>query len=74
MTYGETDLFTQVETSWILVAALIAMDTALQAGWHLANARHGGAALDEARAIRRLCMDVAEKSGINWRDPIPEVY
>ncbi|KAF7790981.1 hypothetical protein EIP86_001940 [Pleurotus ostreatoroseus] len=73
MTYNETDVLSQVEVSYILVAALIAMDTPRQIAWHLANAQHGGASLDEAKAVRQISMKVAEVSGIKWRDAVPEV-
>ena len=73
ITYGATDVLTQVEVSYILVAALICMDTPRQIGWHLANAQHGGATLDEARAIRQISTEVAENSGIQWRHAIPDV-
>ena len=73
MTYNETDVLSQVEVSYILVAALIAMDTPRQIGWHLANAQHGGASVEEAKAIRQIAMEVAEKSGIKWRDSVPEI-
>ena len=73
MLYGQTDLFTQVEVSYILVASLIAMDTPRQIGWHLTNAQHGGATAEETNAIRRISMEVAEVSGVKWRDGVPEV-
>lgn len=73
ITYGATDVLSQVEVSYILVAALIAMDTSRQIGWHLANAQHGGATREEAAAVRQIAMEVAEKSGIRWRDGVPEL-
>lgn len=73
MTYNETDVLSQVEVSYILVAALIAMDTPRQIAWHLVNAQHGGASLEEAKAVRDISMRVAARSGIQWRDAVPEV-
>lgn len=73
MTYGETDVLSQVEISYILVTALISMDTPRQIAWHLANAQHGGATLEEAKAVRQISMEIAEKSGIKWRDAVPDV-
>ncbi|THG98039.1 hypothetical protein EW026_g4077 [Hermanssonia centrifuga] len=74
ITYGSTgDLLSQVEVSYILVAALISMDTPRQIAWHLANAQHGGATLQEAQAIRQITMEVAEKSGIRWKEAVPNV-
>lgn len=73
ITYGGLDVLTQVEISYILVAALISMDTPRQIVWHLANAQHGGATLEEVKAIRRISMEVAERSGIKWKDSVPEI-
>lgn len=73
ITYGATDVLSQVEISYVLVAALISMDTPRQIGWHLANAQHGGASLEEAKAIRQISIEVAEKSGIKWKDAVPEI-
>ncbi|KAI0759516.1 hypothetical protein BC629DRAFT_1584329 [Irpex lacteus] len=73
ITYGATDVLSQVEISYILVAALIAMDTPRQIGWHLANAQHGGASLEEARGVRQISIKVAERAGVQWRNAIPEV-
>ena len=73
ITYGATDVLSQVEVSYVLVAALISMDTPRQIGWHLANAQHGGASVEEAKAVRQIAMEVAEKSGIKWRDAVPEI-
>ena len=73
ITFVATDVLSQVEVSYVLVSALISMDTPRQIGWHLANAQHGGASVEEAKAIRQIAMEVAEKSGIKWRDSVPEI-
>ncbi|KAI0831655.1 hypothetical protein BC628DRAFT_538309 [Trametes gibbosa] len=73
VTYGGTDALTQVESTYAIVAALIAVDAPRQVGWHLANARHGGAALDEARAVRRIAMEVAQLVGVAWKGGVPDV-
>ena len=73
MTYGETDVLSQVEISYILVTALISVDTPRQIAWHLANAQHGGASLQEAKAVRQISIEVAGKSGIKWRQEVPDV-
>ncbi|KAJ3548264.1 hypothetical protein NM688_g5319 [Phlebia brevispora] len=73
MVYGQTDILTQVETSYILVAGVIGMETPRQFGWHLANTRHGGASLQEAKAVRQICIEVAEHAGVQWKEPIPDV-
>ncbi|PCH38586.1 hypothetical protein WOLCODRAFT_88179 [Wolfiporia cocos MD-104 SS10] len=73
ITYGGTDILTQVETSYVVVAALIAVDAPRQIVWHLANAQNGGATLEEARAVREIAMKVAEVSGVKWENGVPEV-
>lgn len=49
------------------------MDTPRQIGWHLANAQHGGASREEAQAVRQISIEVAEKSGIKWKEGVPEL-
>ncbi|OJT13010.1 hypothetical protein TRAPUB_10419 [Trametes pubescens] len=71
--YGGADVLTQVESSYAIVAALIAVDAPRQVGWHLANARHGSASLEEARAVRRIAMEVAQLVGVTWKNGVPEV-
>lgn len=73
ITYGATDVLSQVEVSYVMVAALISMDTPRQIIWHLANAQHGGASREETGAVRQIAIEVAEKSGVKWRDGIPEL-
>jgi len=73
ITYGGTDVLTQVETSYAIVAALIAIDAPRQITWHLANAQNGGATLEEAKAVREIAMRIAEKAGVKWKDGVPEV-
>jgi len=62
-----------METSYALVAALIAGDTPLQIGWHMSNARRVGASLEEAQAVRQTSIDVAKFCGVRWIHSIPEV-
>ncbi|KZT04570.1 uncharacterized protein LAESUDRAFT_657584 [Laetiporus sulphureus 93-53] len=73
ITYGGTDVLTQVETTYAIVAALIAVDAPRQVGWHLANAQHGGATREEAKAVREIAMKVAEQAGVKWQDGVPDV-
>jgi len=56
-----------------MVASLIASDCPLQIGWHLANARRGGATLEEVRAARLIAMLVSEKVGVKWKAGVPEI-
>jgi hypothetical protein len=73
LTYGFDSVLSPLETSYTLVAALIAGDTPRQITWHLDGARRTGATLDEARAARKISMEVATAAGVTWRDGVPEV-
>jgi hypothetical protein len=71
--YGHTDIISSLETSYILIAALIAGDTPQQITWHLDGAQRAGATLDEIRAVRELSIEVAKFSGVQWRHSVPQV-
>jgi len=71
--YGYQSYLSQVESSYTMVAALIAFDTPRQIGWHLSNARRGGATLEELKAVRTIAMEVSEKVGIKWKAGVPEI-
>ncbi|GLB35496.1 putative saccharomyces cerevisiae YJR111C [Lyophyllum shimeji] len=73
LTYGYTDILSPLETSYTLVAALIASDSPRQIQWHLDGARRRGATYEEVQAVRTISMEVAKVSGITWRDGVPEV-
>lgn len=73
LVYGHTSVLTPVETSYVLVASIIAADTPLQINWHLAGARRQGASLEEVKAIRQIAMESAALAGVSWRDGVPEV-
>lgn len=66
-------MLSQVETSYVIVAALIAVDAPRQIVWHLANAQNGGATLEEAKAVREIAMKVSQKAGVKWKSGVPEV-
>jgi len=71
--YGHTDIISSLETSYTLVAALIAGDTPQQIAWHLDGAQRAGATLDEVWAVRELSVEVAKFSGVQWRHTVPQV-
>ena len=71
MVYGQTDILTQVETSCVLTAAIIGMDTPRQFQWHFANIMHGGGSVEQATAVRQICLDVADRAGFKWKNTIP---
>ncbi|KDQ59667.1 hypothetical protein JAAARDRAFT_33236 [Jaapia argillacea MUCL 33604] len=73
LTYGFTPILSPLETSYTLVAALIAGDTPRQIAWHLGNAQRNGATLEEVRAVRTIAMEVAEACGVKWKEGVPEV-
>ncbi len=56
-----------------MVGALIAVDTPRQIGWHLDNARRGGASLEQIRAVRQIAICASQNAGVRWRNVIPEV-
>ncbi|KAI1791489.1 hypothetical protein LXA43DRAFT_417851 [Ganoderma leucocontextum] len=73
MTYGGTDVLSAVELIYVMVAALIAVDAPRQVGWHLDNARRAGASLAEARAVRRIALDVAARADVRWKGDVPDI-
>ena len=70
---GYTEILDQLETSYVLVGSLIAVDTPSQIGWHLDNARRGGASLEQIRAVRQIAICASQSAGVRWRNVIPEV-
>jgi len=71
--YGHTEILDQLETSYILVGSLIAVDTPRQIGWHLDNACRGGASLEQIRAVRQIAISASQSAGVRWRNVIPEI-
>ncbi|KAL5490695.1 hypothetical protein ACEPAI_5529 [Sanghuangporus weigelae] len=71
--YNGLKVLGQRDTSYAIVAALIAMDTPRQIDWHLSNCRRGGASYDEVCAVRYIAIQVASVCGVKWRDGVPEV-
>jgi hypothetical protein len=56
-----------------MIAALIASDTPKQIGWHLTGAVRNGARVSEVQAIRRISIEVAQASGVVWKNEIPDI-
>ncbi len=73
LTYGYTDILSPLETSYVLVASLIASDTPLQINWHLDGARRNGATLDEVKAVRLIAVEAASAAGVRWKHAVPDV-
>ena len=61
------------ETSYTLIAALIASDTPTQIRWHLAGARRNGGSVEQVRAVREMAMRVANAAGVKWKGEVPDV-
>jgi hypothetical protein len=70
--FGHNSVLSQAETSYSLVASLIAGDTPRQIGWHLAN-RRGGASLEQLQAVRLIAMEASSKAGVQWKAGVPEI-
>jgi hypothetical protein len=73
ITYSNFEILSPLETSYALVASLIAGDTPQQIAWHLDGARRGGATLEEAQAVRKIAMEVASHVGVRWQQGVPEI-
>ncbi|EDR10888.1 uncharacterized protein LACBIDRAFT_315847 [Laccaria bicolor S238N-H82] len=73
ITYSNFEILSPLETSYALVASLIAGDTPQQIAWHLDGARRGGATLEEAQAVRKIAMEVASHAGVRWQEGVPEI-
>ncbi|KAK0432676.1 hypothetical protein ARMSODRAFT_962234 [Armillaria solidipes] len=72
-TYGYFGALSAAETSFTMVAALIANDTPRQVDWHLKGSLRNGATLDEVKAVRQISLDVARASGVVWKNEIPDI-
>lgn len=71
--YGHTEVLPALETSYTLVASLIAGDTPLQIGWHLDGARRRGATVEQARGVRAIAIEVGQRCGVVWSHEVPAV-
>jgi endoribonuclease Dicer len=71
--YGHTEVLPALETSYTLVASLIAGDTPLQISWHLNGARRRGATVEQVKGVREISIAVAQRCGVVWSNEVPEV-
>jgi alkylhydroperoxidase/carboxymuconolactone decarboxylase family protein YurZ len=62
-----------METSFAMIAALVAMDAPRQIGWHLEGAMRNGATKEEVRAVRAIAMRISKATGIVWKEDIPDI-
>ncbi|KAK0452755.1 AhpD-like protein [Desarmillaria tabescens] len=72
-TYSFFDILSPAETSFAMVAALIANDTPRQIDWHLQGSLRNGATLEEVKAVRQIAIEVAMASGVKWKNAIPDI-
>ncbi|KAF9012878.1 hypothetical protein BDZ89DRAFT_1077208 [Hymenopellis radicata] len=72
-TYGFFKVTTPAETSFSMVAALIANDTPRQVDWHLRGAMRNGASLEEIKAVRQIAIEASQASGVQWKNEIPDI-
>ncbi|KAF4982018.1 hypothetical protein FZEAL_2268 [Fusarium zealandicum] len=61
---SNTDVLTQAETSFVLIAGLVPQDVNPQLKGHLRGALNGGASVDEVRAVRDVVIRICEASGM----------
>ncbi|PVH85102.1 hypothetical protein DL98DRAFT_512033 [Cadophora sp. DSE1049] len=61
---SNTSILNGVETSYVLMAALIPQDVNPQLKGHLRGAQNGGATLEEVRAVRDIVMRICENAGM----------
>ncbi|TCD60455.1 hypothetical protein EIP91_010049 [Steccherinum ochraceum] len=66
--YGGADVLTQVESSFVIATANIAMGTPRQIAWHLKNAMNGGATLEEVQAVQVNCREESESATVKIYD------
>ena len=71
--YSCMDAVNEVETSFVMVASLVASDNPLQVGWHLKGALRNGASVEEVKAVRKIAIDVADYAGVVRRSEVPDV-
>jgi len=71
--YGFLDYINDVETSYVLLASLVALDAPLQIRWHLDGARRNGATNDQVRAVRSMAIKIAEYAGVLGENEIPDL-
>ncbi|KAL5533513.1 hypothetical protein ACEPAF_5289 [Sanghuangporus sanghuang] len=71
--WGAQNVLSRRETSFILVAANIAMQTPTQIVWHLESARRAGASTEEINAVREIAMRAAAACGVQWPLGVPKV-
>ncbi|KAK1770677.1 AhpD-like protein [Phialemonium atrogriseum] len=65
---SNTQVLTPVETSFVLIAALIPQDVNPQLKGHLKGSLNAGATVEEVKAVRNVVMEICEVSGMVMLD------
>ncbi|KAK3366051.1 AhpD-like protein [Lasiosphaeria ovina] len=65
---SNTSVLNAVETSFVMIAALIPQDVNPQLKGHLRGALNGGAAVEEVKAVRNVVVDICVASGMTMLD------
>jgi len=61
---SNTNVLSQAESSFVLIAGLIPQDVNPQLKGHLKGALNGGATVDEVKAVREIVIRICEASGM----------
>ncbi|KAJ3556018.1 hypothetical protein NM688_g2256 [Phlebia brevispora] len=72
MLFGQTDLLSLTETSYVMLGAMYGMETSRQFSWHLVKAKRE-AKVEQARGVRQICIEVGNRVGFKWKEPVPDV-
>ncbi|KAK7049457.1 hypothetical protein VNI00_006065 [Paramarasmius palmivorus] len=62
---------TPLETSYVMIAALIASDTPRQLNWYFAGARRAGASVEDVKLVREMVMRCGKLVGLHWKHGVP---
>jgi len=70
-TYSFCDVLSPKETSFALIAPLVAMNTPRQLKWHMQAAVRNGATKEEVIAARQIALDICADAGVAWEGELP---
>jgi alkylhydroperoxidase/carboxymuconolactone decarboxylase family protein YurZ len=70
--YSFSGMLSHTDTSFAIIAALIASDVPRQIEWHLHGAIRNGANVAEVKAVRQIAIEAARIAGTNWKNEIPD--
>ncbi|KIJ65473.1 hypothetical protein HYDPIDRAFT_110552 [Hydnomerulius pinastri MD-312] len=70
--YAYMGVTSEMETSFAMIAALIAIDTPRQIEWHLSGAVRNGATVAQVKGVRAIAIEISKAAGITWKTEIPD--